>query len=52
MSVAPCINNCLLPRLNEIVKFKDPTGNVHKVAVKAHNRRQWFEDGMVEMMQI
>ncbi|KAJ1397389.1 DNA-binding barrel domain superfamily [Sesbania bispinosa] len=51
IKVASHLNNCLLPRLDEIVKFKDPAGNVHKVAVNIHDGRQWFENGLLKMMQ-
>ncbi|KAJ1421603.1 DNA-binding barrel domain superfamily [Sesbania bispinosa] len=50
IKVAQHLNNCLLPRLDVIVKFKDPAGNVHKVAVNIHNGCQWFEDGVLQMM--
>ncbi|KAJ1442516.1 hypothetical protein SESBI_00878 [Sesbania bispinosa] len=49
--VAKHLNDCLLPRLDEIVKFKDPAGNIHNIAVNIHDDRQWFEDGLLQMMQ-
>ncbi|KAJ1434569.1 DNA-binding barrel domain superfamily [Sesbania bispinosa] len=49
--VAKHLNDCLLPRLDKIVKFKDPAGNSHNIAGKIHNDRQWFEDGILQMMQ-
>ncbi|KAJ1377554.1 FAR1 DNA-binding domain [Sesbania bispinosa] len=51
MRVATHLNNCLLPGLGEVVTFKDPTGNIHKISVNVHNGRQWFEDGIHQMME-
>ncbi|KAJ1418134.1 DNA-binding barrel domain superfamily [Sesbania bispinosa] len=49
--VAKHLNDCLLPRLDEVIKFKDPAGNIHHIEVNIHDDRQWFEDGLLQMMQ-
>ncbi|KAJ1433117.1 putative transcription factor [Sesbania bispinosa] len=43
-------NNCLVPRLDETVKFLDPAGKVHNVAVTIHDGGQWFEHGLLQTM--
>ncbi|KAJ1388491.1 B3 DNA-binding domain containing protein [Sesbania bispinosa] len=49
--VAKHLNDFLLPRLDEVVKFKDPAGNIHHIEVNIHDDKQWFEDGLLQMMQ-
>ncbi|KAJ1398178.1 hypothetical protein SESBI_31293 [Sesbania bispinosa] len=49
--VAEQLNKFQIPRLDQTVKFLDPAGKVHNVAVKIHDGRQWFEDGLLQMMQ-
>ncbi|KAJ1410303.1 B3 domain-containing protein [Sesbania bispinosa] len=51
LKVAKHLSNSLLPRLSEIVQFKDLVGNVHNIGVTVRNGRQCFEHGLLQMME-
>ncbi|KAJ1381294.1 hypothetical protein SESBI_45267 [Sesbania bispinosa] len=51
LRAAKHLNDCLLPRFDEIVKFKDPAGDIHNIAVIIHDDMQWFEDRSLQMME-
>ncbi|KAJ1400981.1 B3 domain-containing protein [Sesbania bispinosa] len=51
IKVAQRLNDCLQQSLEEIVKFKDPAGNVTDISVTIQNGRQCFEDGLLQMME-
>ncbi|KAJ1384919.1 DNA-binding barrel domain superfamily [Sesbania bispinosa] len=49
--VAEELNKFQVPPLGDTVKFLDPAGKVHQIGIKIHDERQWFEDGLLQMMQ-
>ncbi|KAJ1387624.1 molecular chaperone [Sesbania bispinosa] len=49
--VAEQLNKYQIPPLGDIINFLDPAGKVHHIAIKLHDGRQWFEDGLLQMME-
>ncbi|KAJ1378260.1 DNA-binding barrel domain superfamily [Sesbania bispinosa] len=49
--VAEQLNKYQIPPLGDTINFLDPAGKVHHIAIKLHDGRQWFEDGLLQMME-
>ncbi|KAJ1390343.1 DNA-binding barrel domain superfamily [Sesbania bispinosa] len=49
--VAEQLNKYQIPPLGDTINFLDPAGKVHHIAIKLHDGRQWFEDGLLQIME-